>query len=246
MANPKEYHFDLPPVGKPALGPIPEMWFPGVEHYWRYSTSRRIVDPVNGIAAVVIHATAGHASTHAVDGMHPPAQKKVSFHWLIPDENEAQHGSTVWACVRERDAAWHVRDTARHSDVNGGERNVNHWSLGIEVVNLQRGPDPFSDWQVAVTATIVRYCWAKYPNLRHVVSHAKMDPTRRNDPGENFPWERFKAMVLTVDQNPLDEISIDSTRARAGRVEENASYEEEVANSRMEDPKADEFHEVTD
>ncbi|MFZ1817632.1 MAG: N-acetylmuramoyl-L-alanine amidase, partial [Nitrospira sp.] len=73
----------------------------------------------------------------------------------------------------------------------------NHWSLGIEVVNRQAGSDRFSDWQIHATAQIVRYCWAKYPNLKYVVSHAKLDPARRSDPGAAFPWARLKTLVLT-------------------------------------------------
>ena len=53
-------------------------------------------------------------------------------------------------------AAWHVYKEAAHSDVNGGKNKVNHWSLGIEVVNAQTTADTFSDWQVAITAKIVR------------------------------------------------------------------------------------------
>jgi N-acetylmuramoyl-L-alanine amidase len=30
----------------------------------------------------------------------------------------------------------------------------------------------------------------------HVVSHAKLDPGRRSDPGTDFDWTRFKALVL--------------------------------------------------
>ncbi len=92
-------------------------------------------------------------------------------------------------------AAWHVRNTASHPDVNDGAKRVNHWSLGIEVVNKQE-VDPFSAWQVEITARIVRHCWAKYPNLAHVVSHAKLDPDRRTDPGTLFDWSRFKHLVL--------------------------------------------------
>jgi N-acetylmuramoyl-L-alanine amidase len=56
--------------------------------------------------------------------------------------------------------------------------------------------DGFSPWQIEATARVVRYCWAKYPNLRHVVSHARLDPERRTDPGEGFPWKRFADAVF--------------------------------------------------
>lgn len=104
--------------------------------------------------------------------------------------------------VPEALAAWHVLNTVSHPDVNDGKKRVNHWSLGIEVVNRQEN-DPFSSWQVEMTARIVRYCWAKYPNLKHVVSHAKLDPIRRTDPGTEFDWQRFKSLVLNGEAEPV-------------------------------------------
>ncbi len=131
---------------------------------------------------------------------------RASFHWLVPDEDEAAHGAHVWATAPERRAAWHVRNTCRHPAVAGGRGRLNHVSLGIEIVNAQRDaalrPDRFSDWQVEATADIVRYAWGKYPNLSHVVSHARLDPGRRTDPGPHFPWERFERLVLASAQEP--------------------------------------------
>lgn len=194
MNDPKKYQFDLPTTGRPQHVALPEFWYPGIQDYWERSTSSRIFDAILGIRAVVIHATAGASSFGAVSVMR---DAKASFHWLVPDENEVQHGQFVWACAPEARAAWHVRNDAAHADVNGGALRVNHWSLGIEIVNTQTN-DPFSDWQVEITARIVRYCWAKYPNLRHIVSHAKLDSSRRSDPGEAFAWERFKTLVLAA------------------------------------------------
>lgn len=193
MAQPKNYQFDLPATGRPSNVILPEAWYPGIQQYWQASTSKRIVDPILGIKAVVIHATAGSSSQGAISVI---KAKKASFHWLIPDEDELQHGKLVWACAPEARAAWHVRNDCSHSDVNDGKTRVNHWSLGIEVVNNQQNNDKFSDWQVEITAQIIRYCWEKYPNLKHIVSHAKLDPTRRSDPGVNFPWDKFKDLVL--------------------------------------------------
>ena len=193
MADPKTYQFDLPVRGRPSDVIINEVWYPGIQASWERSTSRRIFDPILGIKAVVIHATAGASSEGAVSVMR---DGRASFHWLVPDENEPQHGRLVWACAPEARAAWHVRNTCSHPAVNSGANKVNHWSLGIEVVNSQKDSDAFSDWQVAVTAQVIRYCWAKYPNLKHIVSHAKLDPARRSDPGKHFPWAKFKDLVL--------------------------------------------------
>jgi N-acetylmuramoyl-L-alanine amidase len=193
MADPRTYQFDVPSGGGPADVRLAEFWYPGVKACWEGSTSRRIVDPILGVKAVVVHATAGGSSDGAVSVMRSGT---ASFHWLVPDEDEDAHGRFVWACAPEARAAWHVRNSCSHPGVNGGATKVNHWSLGIEVVNRQDDADAFSDWQVVATAQIIRHCWAKYPNLRHVVSHARLDPERRTDPGRSFPWARLHQLVL--------------------------------------------------
>lgn len=190
--NPINYYFKLPKGEKPTNIRIPEMWYPGIRQYWKKSTSKRIYNPIFGIKAIVIHATAGYSSDGAVSVMR---DGKASWHWLVPDENETEHGNIIWACAPETLAAWHVRNDKFHHDVNGGKKKVNHWSLGVEIVNSQEN-DPFSEWQVKITADIVKYCWAKYPNLEYIVSHAKLDPLRRTDPGTLFPWKQFKKQVL--------------------------------------------------
>ena len=193
MPDPRTYHFDLPTAGKPDSLPLAEQWYPGVKDAAFETSSSRIFDPINGIRAVVIHATAGSSSAGAVSVI---MDRRASFHWLVPDEDEEAHGKTVWATCFEARAAWHVRNDKSHPKIWDGHNRVNHFSLGIEVVNAQVHDD-FSEWQVEATASIVRYCWAKYPNLRHVCSHAMLDPERRTDPGAHFDWERFRSLVLS-------------------------------------------------
>ncbi len=57
--NPKTYQFDLPSTGRPDDLEIPEKWYPGIKDYWKRSSSARIYNPIEGIRAIVIHATAG-------------------------------------------------------------------------------------------------------------------------------------------------------------------------------------------
>jgi N-acetylmuramoyl-L-alanine amidase len=195
MPDPKSYHFDLDPTKRPANATLAEEWYPNIQDAAMAASSSRIYDAVAGIRAIVIHATAGGSSSGAASVIF---DGNASFHWLVPDEDEQQHGKFVWATCHEARAAWHVRNSASHPAIWNGNNKVNHYSLGIEVVNRQVSSDAFSDWQVKATAEIVRYCWAKYPNLRHVVSHAKLDPARRSDPGSLFPWDKFKAAVLAA------------------------------------------------
>lgn len=190
--DPKDFQFDLP-AERPPRARLAEKWMPGLREAATGASSPRVYDPILGVRAVVIHATAGATSDGAASVIR---EGRASFHWLVPAEREAAHGLHVWATAPESRAAWHVRNDCSHPDVWEGRRRVNHFSLGVEVVNTMRAGDPFSPWQIEATAAIVRYAWAKYPNLVHVVSHARLDPARRTDPGAHFPWERFKALVL--------------------------------------------------
>ncbi|MGU9849523.1 N-acetylmuramoyl-L-alanine amidase [Pseudomonas koreensis] len=208
MPKPIDYYFQLPPEARPSYSPLQEELHPDFEWLNQNRARSRGKDVFEAIDTVVIHATAGYATSHAVENWH---QKVASAHWIIPDEKEPQHGHFVWGTVAEAKAAYHVRDAITVAETALGDGpNVNNRSLGIEIVNtqdVQNYQDPFSTWQVTMTARIVLYAWAKYPNLKHVISHAKLDPTRRDDPGIQFPWDDFKNMVLTHSvlppRNPL-------------------------------------------
>ena len=192
MPDPRDYQFDLSPAGRPEPFPLAERIHNRAWAAAAHCTGARPQPAREGVRAVVIHATAGGGSDGAVSVM---TQGRASFHWLAPDEDEDAHGRFVWATAPEARAAWHVRNACSHPAVCGGARRVNDWSLGVEIVNAQNGADAFSSWQIEAAAAIVRYAWAKYPNLAHVVSHARLDPDRRSDPGTNFPWAEFESLV---------------------------------------------------
>jgi N-acetylmuramoyl-L-alanine amidase len=203
MADPKTYHFDLPDSGRPDYVKLKEEWFPDIKVAALRTSKSRGRDPIKAVNTVVIHATAGSSSAGAASVIFNGV---ASFHWLVPDENEPQHGHFVWATCHESRAAFHVRKSVSHPKINGGQNDINRISLGIEIVNAQVSSDTFSDWQVEATALIVRHAWAKYPNLKYVVSHAMLDPSRRTDPGNRFHWERFKRLVLEAAEEPLPKL----------------------------------------
>ncbi|MBY8337280.1 N-acetylmuramoyl-L-alanine amidase [Alteriqipengyuania sp. NZ-12B] len=212
MGDPATYHFDLDLTLRPAHAPLEERWWPDIRDAALKASSARIYDAILGVRAVVIHATAGGSSAGAASVIF---DRKASFHWLVPDEDEPQHGQFVWATCHEARAAWHVRNSCSHPAIWGGRGRINHWSLGIEVVNRQVRTDDFSDWQIEATAQIVRYAWAKYPNLRHVVSHAMLDPARRSDPGSPFPWAQFREEVLDARGDVVPELVAEAAELEA-------------------------------
>lgn len=194
MRDPRLYHLDLPASRRPPAHRLAEKIHDSAWAAAGQCTSARPKAPNAAIRLIVIHATAGSSTEGAISVMR---DGRASFHWIVPDENEPAHESHVWATAPERRAAWHVRAACFHPKVLAGARRLNGVSLGVEIVNAQSGGDGFSGWQIAATADIVRYAWAKYPGLAQVVSHARLDPGRRTDPGANFPWEDFTARVLT-------------------------------------------------
>lgn len=139
---------------------------------------------------IVIHATAGGSSSGAMSVAHAG---KASWHALVPAKTEKEHGQTLWRCVPDTGAAWHVLSSIKHPI--DGKTNINDRSFGIEIVNRQDGKDLFSDWQLQITALWVRYCWSHY-GLKYMYTHAYLDPGRKSDPGHLFDWNKFMKLVL--------------------------------------------------
>lgn len=198
MRDPREFFFELPETGRPAIFKLEEEVCADIAWFNANRASNRVFHSVAGVEGIVIHATAGASTAGALDWWKDPQGAAASAHWIVPDEDEAGHGKSVLAVVYESLAAWHVRNDRTHPKL-GNRHKINHWTLGVEIVNSQSASDPYSDWQIEATAGIVRYCWAKYPNLKYVFSHAFVDPGRRSDPGSQFDWEGFKSLVVTPD-----------------------------------------------
>jgi len=150
------------------------------------------------IDTFVVHATAGGSSSGAMSV--PQSGGRASWHWLVPDEDEKAHGRNVWRCVPDSGAAWHVLSFMPHpvdgypNSTHGGW-TINDRSFGVEVVNWQDGRDKFSDWQLRVTAQMVRYAWSHY-GVKYLVTHSYLDPARRDDPTTIFNWDLFMDYVM--------------------------------------------------
>ncbi|HRR83295.1 MAG TPA: peptidoglycan recognition family protein [Planctomycetota bacterium] len=151
------------------------------------------------IDTFVVHATAGGSSSGAMSV--PLGGKNASWHWLIPDEDEAAHGQYVWRCVPDSGAAWHVLSQVPHP--MRGPGTINDRSFGVEVVNAQNGRDPFSDWQLRATAGLVRYAWSRY-GVKYLFTHSYLDPHRKSDPTSLFNWDLFVDYVMAGQTIPAD------------------------------------------
>lgn len=131
---------------------------------------------------LVLHYTGMTSAAAALDRLCDPAAR-VSSHYVVEEDG------TIWRLVPEERRAWHAGDSGWR-----GRRDINAYSIGIEIVNPghEFGYRPFPGVQIAAVEELCRDIvgrWTVPP--RNVVGHSDVAPHRKQDPGELFPWQRL-------------------------------------------------------
>jgi len=146
-----------------------------------------------GIDMLVLHYTGMTSAAAALARLCDPAAE-VSAHYLVDEDG------TVHAMVAEEMRAWHAgRSWWR------GETDVNSRSIGIELVNPghEFGYRPFPPAQIAALVDLAQGILARHPiPPRNVVGHADVAPSRKQDPGELFPWATLAAAGIGLWPEP--------------------------------------------
>jgi len=129
---------------------------------------------------LVLHYTGMQSGEEAIARLRDP-EAKVSSHYVVEEDGR------IFRLVPEERRAWHAGVSFWR-----GRRNVNGDSIGIEIVNPghEWGYRAFPEAQVAaVTALVadIRTRWSIED--RDIVGHSDVAPTRKDDPGELFPWK---------------------------------------------------------
>jgi N-acetylmuramoyl-L-alanine amidase len=133
---------------------------------------------------IVLHYTGMTHAQAALDLLCAP-DSKLSAHYLIHRDGR------IVQLVPEARRAWHAGVAAWE-----GETDVNSRSIGIEIVNPGHsyGYPDFSPAQIEAVTALCRDILARHPIRRErVVAHSDVAPSRKNDPGEKFPWARLHA-----------------------------------------------------
>ena len=98
--------------------------------------------------------------------------------------------------VGEENRAWHAgKSHWRQID------DVNSASIGIELVNPghEFGYRPFPDAQIDALIPLMADLQTRYGITRgNIVGHSDIAPTRKQDPGELFPWSRLARLRLAL------------------------------------------------
>lgn len=131
---------------------------------------------------LILHYTGMQTAEAAVARLRDP-EARVSAHYVVDEDG------SILRLVAEERRAWHAGVSWWQ-----GETDCNAASIGIEIVNPghEWGYRPFPEPQVqAVIALVgdIRSRWS-IPNVR-IVGHSDVAPTRKEDPGELFPWNRL-------------------------------------------------------
>lgn len=109
------------------------------------------------------------------------ASLRASAHFLI------RRNGRVTQFVPCAKRAWH----AGESNWRGRER-CNDFSIGIELEGNEEVP--FTTAQYRRLAALTQAVMKRYP-ISEIVGHSDIAPSRKTDPGPQFDWSRFRAML---------------------------------------------------
>ena len=145
---------------------------------------------------LVLHYTGMRPDDPPLDRLTDP-RSEVSAHYLVMEDGE------IVQMVPEARRAWHAGESFWR-----GERDVNSRSIGIEIVNPghNHGLRPFPAVQIDRLIELCRDCVAKWAiPAANVVGHSDIAPSRKEDPGELFPWDQLSAagIGMTVEPVPI-------------------------------------------
>lgn len=141
------------------------------------------------VSMIVLHYTGMQTAQAAIDRLRDP-EAKVSAHYLVAEDG------TILRMVDEEKRAWHAGKSRWR-----GIEDVNSASIGIEIVNPghEFGYRPFLEEQIDALIPLVADITARHGITRgNVVGHSDIAPTRKQDPGELFPWSRLAKLRLAL------------------------------------------------
>ena len=141
------------------------------------------------VTMIVLHYTGMESAEAAIARLTDPAAE-VSAHYLIDEDG------TVHALVPEDKRAWHAG--ASHWR---GITDVNSASVGIELVNPghEFGYRDFPDAQIDALIPLMEDIKQRHGITRgNIVGHSDVAPTRKQDPGELFPWGKLARVRLAM------------------------------------------------
>lgn len=144
------------------------------------STGFSVPAKVRSIDTIVIHSSydLNGSDPYSVSGVIKEyTDYGVSAHYLIDRKG------TIFRLVEDKNIAYH----AGVSKVPDGRKNVNDFSLGIEMMNTEKGQ--FTNAQYSAVNDLITSLKKQY-KIKFVVGHNDIAPDRKTDPW-NFDWKKL-------------------------------------------------------
>ncbi len=141
------------------------------------------------IKFVIIHYTGMQSEIESLRRLKNPASK-VSSHYLINRKGK------IYQLVKDRQIAWHAGKSKWKNF-----KNLNHNSIGIELVNKGHrfGYESFPKSQILSLINLCKKLKKKYSIKKHCfLGHSDIAPLRKMDPGEKFPWMKLNKMNIGI------------------------------------------------
>jgi N-acetylmuramoyl-L-alanine amidase len=141
------------------------------------------------VTMLVLHYTGMQDAASAIQRLADPLAK-VSAHYVVAEDGQ------IVRMVDEGKRAWHAGQSYWR-----GVTDVNSASVGIEIVNPghEWGYRPFPETQMAALIPLVQQIVLHHRITRgNVVGHSDVAPTRKEDPGELFPWGQLAKLRLAL------------------------------------------------
>ena len=129
---------------------------------------------------IIMHYDEASNATSAIDWM-TDSRSKVSAHLHISRDG-----------VVTQLAPFNIR--CWHAGVSSwaGQKDLNTFSIGIELQN--EGREIYTEKQISAAIAVCQTIIGKY-SIRDILGHSDIAPGRKEDPGKQFPWERFKPLI---------------------------------------------------
>jgi N-acetylmuramoyl-L-alanine amidase len=142
-----------------------------------------------GIRHLLIHYTGMKTPGEALARL-CAADSGVSAHYLVDEDG------TIYGLIDDNDRAWHAG-----VGFWAGTRDINSTSIGIEVVNPghEYGYRPFPAIQIEAVIDLAQDIVRRHGiAATAVLGHSDIAPSRKQDPGELFPWAELAARGIGI------------------------------------------------
>jgi N-acetylmuramoyl-L-alanine amidase len=129
---------------------------------------------------ILLHYTGMQSGDAALKAL-TTAASKVSSHYVVFEDGR------IVQCVQESLRAWHAGESSW-----AGGTDINSCSIGIEIVNPghEFGYPNYPLRQIAAVISLCKSIITRRGSIAsdRILAHSDVAPTRKQDPGEKFPW----------------------------------------------------------